>query len=122
MKKLLVALISLVMMQNAFADDFAKLKIQISGASHENRYFLCVDSHACLSLQAANKGEVFPIDAGNIGSLYTSDISTLRMYPVALTKSCRVTFKNDQTVTVSGSLTKRANGSVVIDHLSCKVA
>lgn len=121
MKKLLVLIMSLVLMKVAYADDFAKLRIHISGASSDNRYFLCVGTTGCVSIAAGNKGQVYPIDSGKIEDMYTSDISTLRMYTQSLPASCKVVIKDNQTITVTGRLTKSANNKIYIEDINCRV-
>lgn len=125
MKKLLLVLVGLAVMNTAFADDFAKLRIKIAGASNDNRYFLCVGTTGCVSIAAGNKGQVYPIDSGKIEHVFASDISTLRLSDQTLPKSCQVTVNNDQTLTVTGKITSEGNGNnrvVRITGLNCHVA
>lgn len=125
MKKLLALVVGLVMMSSAFADNFAKLRVKIGGATNDNRYFLCVGGTGCVSIAAGNKGQVYPIDSGKIEHVYASDISTLRLSDQELPKSCQIIVKNDQTLTVTGRIVNESKGNnrgVRISDLDCHVA
>lgn len=123
MKKLVAAILGLALLSGtAYADDFAKLRINISNPSADNRYFLCVGTTGCVSIAAGNRGQVYPIDSGKVLDIYTTDVTTLRMTSQSLPASCRVTVQNDQTMTVSGRIIKTADNKVVIENLNCRIS
>lgn len=121
MKKLLVAILSLVLMTSAFADD-AKLRMKISGPINNNRYFLCVTGIGCVSILAGDKGKIFPLDPGTIQKIFTVDASNMSVHQQGLPASCNVNVNDNQTLTVSGTLVQQGNGHVQISNLHCSVA
>lgn len=124
MKKLLAVLLSLVLMQTAYAYDAANIKIRMSGPIHDNRYFLCMTGVGCLSILAAKNGTVYPIlSQVKMRSLYVVDAANnLRLTPQGLPSSCDVTVKKNQTITISGHLAAGANKSVELNQLHCSVS
>lgn len=108
-------------MHTAHADDTAKLRMKISGPIKDNRYFLCVSNVGCVSILAAKKGKVFPLDKGDIGHIFAINATQMRMYPQALPASCNVTVNENQTLTVSGKIIEGPHGSVKVGNLSCSV-
>jgi hypothetical protein len=122
MNKLVLFVITLMFLQSVHADDYAKLRMKISGATNDNRYFMCVGNAGCVSIEAGNKGKVYPMNAGEINYIYTTNIANLRLYPQALPSSCDVAVKSNQTVTVTGKIKTGPNNQVYISNLNCKVA
>lgn len=124
MKKLLLVVLGVVLMNSAFAD--AKLRVNISGATAGNRYFLCVGNNGCVSITAGDRGQVYPLTTDDgVDHIYATDIATLRMSDQALPKSCQVNVKDNQTLTVSGRIVVEGNGNntgVRIAGLNCHVA
>lgn len=120
MKKLIIAVLSLMMITTVFADE-AKLRMKISGPVNNNRYFLCVSNVGCVSIFSGNKGKVYPLDTGEISNIYTVDGSNLSMHTQTLPSSCNVTVKDNQTLTVKGTLVKGTNGKVVISNMHCSI-
>jgi hypothetical protein len=124
MKKLLVMLLSLVFMPVAFAYNATNIKIDVSGAIHDNRYFLCLPNAGCLSILAARNGKVYPI----IHPIHMKDIFIVdssqgfRVSPQGLPSSCNVPVKPNQTVTISGHLVLNADRGVDVNQLHCTVS
>ena|SRR3990167_3671286 len=125
MKKLLIAVLSLVLMHSAFADNTATLRIKVSGteAEKQNTYFLCVaEMGGCVSLYAGDHGKTYPMNPGaEVNYMFIANGVTYRMYPHALPDSCHVTLKENQTLTVSGKLVKKSDADVHIQDLHCTV-
>ncbi len=124
MKKLLIALMAVTCMQVAVADDAAKIKIRISGAAHDNRYFLCLPNVGCLSILAAARGKVYPIYRPvEISGLYVTDVNNnFRVTSQGLPNSCDVTVQPNQTITISGKISVIQNNTAMINGLHCSVA
>jgi len=120
--RLLCLLLSLVVFVSyAFASNGAKLRIKIAGVSANNAYFLCVGHAGCLSIKAGNQGHVFTIERGELNRVYASNIRNLRLYPQPLPKSCKINVKENQTVTITGKITRTAKNEVYIGNLQCSV-
>lgn len=124
MKKLLVLLLSLLLVQTAFAYDATNINIKISGAIHDNRYFLCMSGVGCLSLKAAKQGTVFPIlSQVKMRSIYVMDAANnMQLTPQGLPRSCNVTVEKNQTITISGHLVPGANKGTTLSQLHCSVS
>jgi hypothetical protein len=126
MKKLLIVLLSIALLPAAYAynpADAANIKIKVSGATTDNRYFLCVRGIGCLSMLAAKKGKVFPfLRDVEMNSMYVLDTkSKLRLSPQGLPRSCNVTVKEKQTLTISANLVNKASG-IQLNQLRCSVS
>ena len=123
MKKLLIVLIALISMQTAFADDAAKIKIKISGAMGNNRYFLCMPNVGCLSMLAAQRGKVFPIFRPiDMNTFFVADVNNnFHLTPQRLPSSCNGTVKTNQTITISGNITANGEKSE-INGLHCSIS
>lgn len=121
MKKILIALISLMFMGSTFAYDSAKLKLKIAGPIKDNRYYLCISNAGCISMLAANKGKAFHMDAGKIRNIFAFNMVTTKLYAQPLPSSCDVNLDNQQTVVISGKLVEGPNKTVYLNNLSCKV-
>ena len=122
MKKILIAVLSLTLLNSAFALDTAKLRMKISGAVKDNRYFMYVGSAGCLSVYAAQHGKEFPLDAGTVKNVEMVNMGNLRGYNQTIPSSCNVTVNKNQTLTVSGKLVTGRDNKVEIHNLSCSVA
>jgi hypothetical protein len=123
MRKLLFILLFLAI-PAAYADETAHLKINISGSTPDNRYFLCLPDVGCLSIDVAAKGKVYqfynPIPVESIYLLDTAN--AYRVYPEGLPASCKVTAQPNQTVTISGHIVKNAHSQVRLEGLHCSVS
>lgn len=126
MKKVLFLLASLIFMPVAHAYDYnaANIKINISGAIHNNSYFLCIPNIGCLSIMAAKKGKVFPIlHPIEMDNIYVLDRgNNYRIQSQGLPKSCNVTVATNHTITISGNLSVGANNQVRLSGLHCSVS
>lgn len=120
MKKLLVAVISLVLATSAIADE-AKLRMKISGPINNNRYFLCVSGIGCVSMLHGNKGKAFPLETGTVTRIFAVDAGNMSMHFQPLPASCNVNVGGNQTLMVSGNLVRNANGNVKIGNMHCSV-
>lgn len=122
MKKLVLLLCGFLLIQCLYAEDLAKLRIKISGASSDNKYFLCVGNVGCVSILAGNQGKLYPMNNGDISYVYTTNVTNMRLYPQKLPESCNISVKNNQTVTVTGHIVKSSNQQIYISNLNCKLA
>lgn len=123
MKRLMTLILSLLIANSAIAGNTPNLKIKVSGTTPRNSYFLCLSNVGCVSIYAAAHGKIYPIDAGHVDYIFTTNARSLRMYTQSLPASCNITLSNDQTLTVSGKLIKTSNGNNVhIENLKCTVS
>lgn len=102
----------------------ANVKIKLSGAINDNRYFLCLPNVGCLSIKAAQKGKVYPFPNDiNMGKVFITDRSNqYRVSPQSIASSCQTTVKTDQTVTITGNLAVQKDKSIQINQLRCSVS
>ncbi|MDR3477390.1 MAG: hypothetical protein P4M14_05095 [Gammaproteobacteria bacterium] len=118
--------LGLVLMNDSYAYDTAKLQMKIAGVKN-NAYYLCVsNSNGCTSMVAANGGKIFPMDTGNVSYIYAANPYNQKIYPLHLPDSCKVMLAKDQTLTVKGNLVvkkaqKTTDADVQINHLHCVV-
>jgi hypothetical protein len=130
MKKFMIMLLALScfqvmgLMQPVYADDTAKIKIKISGAVRDNRYFLCLPNIGCLSILAATtKGRIYPIiHAIEMDNMFVADMNDSSIHRQGLPPSCNVTVKTNQTITIYGNITKGRNESIHVNRLRCSVS
>jgi len=122
MRKILILLILSACTQMAFAA--AQVKIKLSGAINDNRYFLCLPNAGCLSIKAAQKGKIYPFpNEINMGKVFVTDRSNqYRLSPQAIASSCQITVKTDQTVTITGNLAVQKDNSIRINQLRCSLS
>lgn len=121
MKKWLFLIGLIASTQMAYADDTANIRIKISGASSDNRYFLCLPDVGCLSILGAQRGKVFPIYRQiAMGSMFVGDIKPqFHITPQSVPASCRGTVDVNHTVTISGQLLP---GSNKVTGLHCTIS
>lgn len=99
----------------------ANIRIHISGAPENNRYFLCVCNIGCLSIIAAERGKVYPIFRTiHMHSLYVTDVKTRRVYNQGVPPSCNVTVNPGQTISIHGRIISSHN-KLMVSGLSCSV-
>lgn len=123
MKKLLITVLGLALMNSVYADDFAKLSIKISAPAKNNTYYLCLYGVGCLNATSGSRGKEFgvtPFDMGNITKIVITDSRTMRMYEQPNPASCNVTVKDNQKLTITGQLEVR-NDKPYVSHLQCTV-
>lgn len=123
--KLIMLIITLATIKTAFADDSAaNIKIRISGATSDNRYFLCMPDTGCLSIRSGVAGKVFPIfHSVDMSSIYVTDVSNnFQVSGQPTPTSCNVTVDPSHSVTITGSIAVGANHKVRINQLHCTVS
>ena len=110
--------------QTAYGDDFANVRIKISGAAKDNRYFLCLPNIGCLSILAATtKGKIYPVTHSfEMDNIFVTNMDDFRVHPQGLPTSCNVTVKTNQTITIYGKITQGQNDSILINQLHCSVS
>lgn len=123
MKKMLLLLVSLISLQNAFADDAANIKIRISGALSDNRYFLCTPDTGCLSILDGQRKSYPIFHTVDMSSIYVTDVnSNFQVSAQPTPASCNVTVQTSQTVTITGSISVGANNTIRIKQLHCSIS
>lgn len=123
MKKWLLFLCIIASTKMAFADDSANIRIKISGATSDNRYFLCLPDVGCLSILGAQKGKIFPIFRPiNMSAIYVEDVTRqIHISPQGLPASCKGQVDVNHTITITGNL----NGSgdkAHVNGLHCTIS
>lgn len=121
MKRLLIILLSIALVNPLFAYTSAKLRMKIAGPIKDNRYFLCVTNIGCVSILAGNQGKIYPLGDGHISNIFMINIVNKRMYTQPLPGSCEVSIKNNQTLSVSGKLIEGSNNTR-LSNLQCRVS
>lgn len=124
MKKFLILLCALSYIQMGYAADTqtANIKIKISGALNDNRYFLCLPNIGCLSILAAQKGKVYPIfHSIQMDNFFVTNMNSFRVTPQGRPDSCNVTVNTNQTLTIYGKLIPGPDDTVHVDKLRCVV-
>lgn len=121
MKSLMMSLImiSLLSVANIAFADTAKLRMNISGNA-KNTY-LCINNLGCYKVGPESQGKAFPVDLVNVEYLAMANVANNRLYKQVLPASCNVNVNANQTLVVSGHVTKSANDNMVIHGLNCSV-
>lgn len=121
MKKIIALILSLACMQLIYAADAANIKIRLSGPTHHNSYFLCIPNIGCLSIDAANKGKIYPVlHDFAMNPIYITDINSYHAYSQGLPSSCDLTVQQNQTITISGKLVVQSGG-IRVNNLRCAI-
>ncbi len=122
MKKFILLAGCLFALSSAHATtNTATMYMKISG-DIKNTYYLCISNAGCINLIAGVKGKSFPINPGHINYIFMTNAGNIRMYPQPLSNSCQIALNKNQTLTVSGKITKAANDTIYIKKLHCSVA
>lgn len=122
LKKSLALLIALTFIQAGHAADTANIRIKISGAVHDNTYFLCLPNVGCLSIRHGQEGKIYPVTHQvEMDRMFVVNQDTFQLSPQGLPESCKVTVKANQTVTISGTLVVGHNDVVHVSQLRCSV-
>lgn len=121
MKKIIINISFLFVLNSAYASSIPNLEMKISG-NIKNTYYLCVSNAGCVNLAAGVQGKSFPVSAGNINYVFITNAANTRMYPQPLPNSCQIALNKNETLTVSGEVTKAANDDIFIKKLHCSVA
>jgi hypothetical protein len=129
MKKLigLAVSLSVLMFTNCFAmNGFPNLKLDIKLPTTSNIYFLCIAGEGCLSIKASDQGKVFPLvtpDMSNLNKFVVADAShDLEVHEQLSPASCNVEVKDNQTLTITGTVVATKNDQVYVQNLQCHVA
>ena len=126
MKKFFVLLLTvgcMQLVQVANADPAANIKIKISGATKDNKYFLCIPSVGCLSILAAQKGKVYPVFRPvEMDNMFIANQYSFRVKAQGLPNSCNVTVNTNQTITIYGNLVSGPNNSMRVSNLRCSLS
>jgi len=120
MKKWLLSLCIILSTQTAFAADTVNIKIKISGATKDNRYFLCLRDVGCLSILAAQRGKVFPILRPiEMSGIFVEEVTReIHLSPQGLPASCSGKVDVNHTITITGQLNVKGNKAHV-NRLNC---
>jgi hypothetical protein len=119
MKKLASFILSIALIQPAYAGETATLHLKISGAMGNTPYFLCVSNVGCVKIKSDAS---YPMSAGNINYIFPMTLADLRLHHQIMPKSCDVAVESNQTVTVTGKLKMGPNAQMYINNLNCKVS
>jgi len=121
-KRAAILLMMLIQIPAVYAAETANINIKISGAIHDNRYFMCMPDVGCLSILAAKKGKVFSmINPLPMNTIFITNTRTMRVYNQGLPKSCDTTVQPNKTITIYGNLVKQHHDKVVLQHLRCVI-
>jgi hypothetical protein len=112
---------SLSFLDVSYADNVSslpKLQMRIVNTIKNQKFALCL-SDTCYVMSTPNKSVL--MDGSNIDSIIMTNTGTLQMYTQAIPPSCKITVKDNQTLTVTGKLV--AKKSVVeLENLKCTIA
>lgn len=123
-KRLLIAMVgvvSVMLFNSTYAfSGSSGLKVNMSG-SIQNTYYLCVNNSGCYNVSKM-KGKTVPIlMGGSVENIILTDIQNDRMYPQKVSSSCHINVQNNQTLTVSGSISHGGNQDLQINNMRCSV-
>lgn len=121
MNKAIISLGILFLLNTAYASNQPNLHMNISG-DVKSTYYLCVSNAGCVNLAAGTYGKKFPMNPGDVNYIFMVNAANVRMYPQPLPDSCQIELNENQTLVVSGKLTKAANDHLYIKGLHCSVA
>jgi hypothetical protein len=120
-KKFLVVAAGLLMLglfSPLYAADavLPKLKIKITNTVKNQHLALCLAEN-CYAI--ANTSEI-SLEAGEIDSIVMANMENMQMYAQILPPSCKVSLKDNQLLTVTGTVVAQ-NASYVVNDLNCSV-
>lgn len=119
MKTLAIAVLAALSITSAYADNTAKMKINIQDAVNNNHYYVCVYGSGCYNIKELD-GKTFPVAADNLAN--DTKIAVLNTSNFAMTTqantACDVNDAAGKTVTISGKLVMK-KGQPYINNLSC---
>lgn len=121
MKKTMLKIGFLFLLSSADASTVPNLHMKISG-DIKKTYYLCVSNAGCVNLAAGAQGRKFPMNPGDVSYIFMTNAANVRMYPQPLPNSCQVELNENQTLVVSGKVTKAENDDIYIKELHCSVA
>ena len=122
MKTLAIAVLAALSITSAYADNTAKMKINIQDAVNNNHYYVCVYGSGCYNIKELD-GKTFPVTADNLAN--DTKIAVLNTSNFAMTTeantACHVNDVAGKTVTISGKLVVQ-KGQAYINNLSCNAS
>ena len=122
LSSMLIALVCIQAVPMAYAASVANIRIKVTGALKDNRYFLCLPNVGCLSILAGEKGKVFPVfQPVQMSNIFVTNVTDFSVFAQGLPDSCNVTVDDKKTLTISGHITTGPQNSVVINQLRCSV-
>lgn len=123
MKKFLLMMLALSWVHLAYADDpAATIKLKLTGATQDNKYFLCIPNIGCLSVLAAEKGKTYPVYRPiHIGSIFISNMKNYLIETQGIPPSCNVDVNTNHTVTIYGKLVPGPTNTSHIANLHCQL-
>lgn len=121
MKTLAITVLAALSITSAYADNTAKMKINIQDATNNNHYYVCVYGSGCYNIKELD-GKTFPVAADNLAN--DTKIAVLNTNNFAMTTeantNCQVNDAAGKTVTINGKLVVK-KGQAYINNLSCNV-
>jgi hypothetical protein len=122
-KRLFLLAAALMSFHTVQAADSANIRIKMSGAIHDNTYFLCIPNVGCLSIRHGQEGKTYPVmQQIEMDRMFVVNQDTRQLSPQGLPDSCKVTVKPQQTITISGQLTVGRADVVHVNQLRCSVS
>lgn len=118
MKRVILLIVMGVLTGSVFAYDGSKLRINVSGASGSE--YLCVSQIGCININQG-RSRALPLNPGGVSYIFLANGKNYRMYPQALPSSCNVNVNDNQTLVVSGSVSKAGKDNMRINQLRCSV-
>lgn len=119
----LASMLALTSLQAFAAPESVNIKVKISGAASDNRYFLCMRGVGCLSILAAQRGKVFPIfRSTTMSAFFIQDVNKMRLSPQGLPASCQGRVDTNKTVTITGSIVGGEGDKVRVSGLHCTIS
>lgn len=114
-----ILLICSVSLANSVFADTAKLRMNFSGKADHT--YLCVNNLGCYKIGVSTNGLTLPVDVEEVKYLALANITNNRLYKQTIPASCAVTVNANQTLMISGHVTKTASDMMVIHGLHCSV-
>ncbi len=118
MKYVTSFIVMCILTSSIFAFDGSKLRIKVTGSS-SNQY-LCLSQAGCININQG-RSRILPLTPGEVSYIFLANGKNYRMYPQTLPSSCNVTVNNNQTLVVSGRVSKARNDNMYINQLRCSV-
>lgn len=118
MKRVVLLIVMGVLTGSVFAYDGSKLRINVNGAGSSE--YLCVSQLGCININQGRSREL-PLNPGEVSYIFLANGKNYRMYPQALPSSCNVNVNDNQTLVVSGSVSKAGKDNMRINQLRCSV-
>lgn len=124
MKKVIFAILALTFLTPAFADGMAKLRLNISGPTKGNSYFLCVYGLGCISMNLATTRHkeytIMSSQMWNMKKIIIANGNNMRLYRQPMSGSCKVHVPEGQSITLHGQLVVK-NNTPYLSNVYCSV-